>query len=74
MITKHGLQLELNGRTLESEKTSPALDDNPQDVWLEFSPEPKLVKVGENLVTMRVKDATGTVEIDQVELDVLFVD
>ena len=70
----HDLRVDLNGWTLEPQKTSPALGDNPQDVWLEFSPEPKLFKLGENLLATRVENADGTVKIDQVELDVFCVD
>ena len=66
----HGLQVQLNGQPLEAMKISPALGENPQGVWLEFSPEPALFKVGENLVTARLKQPSGTVTIDDLGLDV----
>jgi len=64
------LQVALNGRTLKPAKISPALGANPQDVWLEFSPEPTTFQVGENLVTARLKHTRGTVTIDDLGLDV----
>ena len=74
LTANHGLEVELNGRTLEPAKVSPALGDSPQEVWFEFSPEPTIFKAGENLVTAKLKHAGGTVTIDDLGLDVRYVD
>ena len=74
LTAEHGFQVELNGRTLKPAKISPALGDSPQEVWFTCSPEPTNFQVGENLVTARLKHADGTVTIDDLGLDVLYVD
>jgi hypothetical protein len=74
LTANHGLEIELNGQTLEPTMTSPELDLSPQEVWFEFSPEPTIFQAGENLVTAKLKHAGGTVTIDDLGLDVVYVD
>ena len=52
--------------------TSAPLTDEPQKVWLEFSPAAALFKIPENSLAARV--AEGEVTIDDVALDVFYVD
>ena len=68
----HALAVELNGEALEPTSTSAPLTDEPQKVWLEFSPVATLFKIPENRLVARV--AEGEVTIDDVALDVFYVD
>jgi hypothetical protein len=70
----HGLQVELNGKPLDLAKSSPVLDDQPQEVWREYSLESTPLEVPEILVTARVAQVEGEVKIDDVQLDVLYLD
>ena len=72
LTAKHGLTIKVNGKTLQGEKISDALDDQPKDVWLKFVPDVKLFKLGENLVEATLTQPGGTVKIDQIKLDVRY--
>ena len=74
LTAKHNLPVELNGSTLEPAETAHRLGDSPQEVWFEFSPEPTIFRVGENIVTVGLKHGGGTVSIDDLGLDVLYAD
>ena len=54
LTAEHGLSVELNGKTLQAANMSPSLTNDPQDVWLEFVPDPAMFKIGKNLVTASV--------------------
>ena len=74
LTVDHRLRVQLNGTVLEPANRIPALASQPQDVWLEFVPEAALWKVPENEVTIRLDQADGGVTIDDVKLDVVYVD
>ena len=74
LTARHGLEVKLNGKPLEPSQRSPALTDQPQDVWLEFDPRLDVLEVPENLVTARVEQADGEVRIDDIELEFLYWD
>jgi hypothetical protein len=51
------------------------LTPGPQSAWIECTPDAKLFKLGENLIEADVKKPpTQTIKIDQIRLDVRYVD
>ena len=74
LTAQHDLQIKLNGQELELAASSPALSDQPQDVMLDYLPELTLFQVSENRVTASVTRIEETVKIDDVQLDVLYLD
>ena len=74
LTDRHDLQVKLNGLELELKLNPYIFGDEPQDVWFEYSPESTSLKVPENLVTARVQQVGGEVTIDDVQLDVLYLD
>ena len=74
LTAQHGLQVKLNGQQLKLVTSTPALSDQPQDVWLEYVPALTFFQVPKNLVTASVAHVEGTVKIDNAQLTVLFRD
>jgi len=73
LTTTHQLTVQVNGQTLPVPQISPALSDQPQDVWLEYDVTGDLFQPGENDVDARINGEEappGTVAIDQIRLNV----
>ena len=79
LTATRGLEVKLNGKRLRAqknwghEKWRPSTTPGQRN-WLEFSLKPEMFQVPDNRLTASVERETGTVTIDDVELDVLFVD
>ena len=66
----HYLQVHLNGRPLEVESALSAPGPEPQKIWFEFAPAAALFAAAENQLTAKINHTDGSVEIENVELDV----
>ena len=66
----HHLQVHLNGRPLEVESALSAPGPEPQKIWFEFAPAAVLFAAAENQLTAKINHTDGSVEIENVELDV----
>jgi hypothetical protein len=74
LTAARGMQVEFNDQRLQPVKKWGSSSSPGQDIWLEFLIEPAMSKVPENLLSASVKQEGDSVTIDDVELDVLYVD
>ncbi len=74
ITSAHRLQVKFNGFRLENANPLPHLSTQPQEVCFKFSIAAELLQVPKNTVTAWVEQPGKMVTIDDLHLDVLFVD
>jgi len=73
LTATHQLTVQVNGQALPEPQVSPALTDQPQNVWLEYDVTGDLFQAGENAVQARLateQAISSTVNINQIRLNV----
>jgi len=73
LTATHQLTVQVNGQALPEPQVSPALTDQPQNVWLEYDVTGDLFQAGENAVEARLateQAISSPVNINQIRLNV----